>query len=56
MGAVSLAFLLAALWSDTLNSLLALGLAVAGSALLQQTPGLAQAAGVAEVAREGDHR
>ena len=56
VGAVSLAFLLAALWSDTLNSLLALGLAVAGSALLQQTPGLAQAAGVAEVAREGDHR
>ena len=56
VGAVSLAFLLAALWSDTLNSLLALALAAAGSALLQQTPGLAQAAGLAEVAREGDHR
>ena len=56
VGAVSLAFLLAALWSDTLNSLLALALAIAGSALLQQTPGLAQAAGLAEVAREGDHR
>ena len=56
VGAVSLAFLLAALWSDTLNSLLALALAIAGSALLQQTPGLAQAAGLTEVAREGDHR
>ena len=56
VGAVSLAFLLAALWSDTLNSLLALALAAAGSALLQQTPGLAQAAGLTEVAREGDHR
>ena len=49
-------FLLAALWSDTLNSLLALVLAVAGSALLQQSPGLTQAAGLTEVAREGDHR
>jgi len=56
VGGVSLAFLLAALWSDTLNSLLALVLAVAGSALLQQSPGLTQAAGLAEVAREGDHR
>ena len=53
---VSLAFLLAALWSDTLNSLLALALAAAGSALLQPAPGLAQAACLTEVAREGDHR
>ncbi|MFM8258816.1 MAG: APC family permease [Vulcanococcus sp.] len=53
---VSLAFLLAALWSDTANSLLALALAAAGSALLQQPPGLAQAAGLTEIAGEGDHR
>ena len=56
VGAVSLAFLLAALWSDTRNSLLALALAAAGSALLQPPPGLAEAAGLAEVAGEGDHR
>jgi len=56
VGGVSLAFLLAALWSDSLNSLLALALAAAGSALLQQGPGLAQAAGLAEVAGEGDNR